>query len=135
MAPVTTNQGLFWRKVDKSGTCWEWRGKRTPGGYGIYNGRTAHRVMFELIHGPVPSDLHVDHVCRNRGCVYPGHLRTRTITENTSDNGWRDRAACLHGHPYTPENTHIRLDDGRPTRICRACRRERQARIRSARKL
>lgn len=32
-------------------------------------------------------------------------------------------SACKHGHPFTPENTAMRIRDGRTHRVCRACAR------------
>lgn len=34
--------------------------------------------------------------------------------------------ACLHGHPFTPENTRVKERDGRKWRICLACQRGRK---------
>jgi hypothetical protein len=39
------------------------------------------------------------------------------------------KAECCHGHPYTPENTYMRV---RGDRECRTCRRERKQRRRDA---
>lgn len=117
----------FWVQVDKSGDCWEWRGYRNRDGYGMFNGRPAHRVAYERTVGSVRPELHLDHLCRNHGCVRPGHLRPRDARENMSDNGWRDRQACKNGHLYTKENTAYREREGRPVRVCRACNRDRQA--------
>lgn len=34
----------------------------------------AHRHAFEQRHGPIPSDLVIDHLCRVRECVNPDHM-------------------------------------------------------------
>lgn len=58
----------------------------TPKGYGMawHEGRMrpAHRVIYERIVGPVPVDLQLDHLCRNKRCVNPGHLEVVTNAEN-----------------------------------------------------
>lgn len=50
----------------------------TPNGYGIFTegGRrsTAHPIARERIHGPLPTGMHLDHLCRQRACVNPQHL-------------------------------------------------------------
>lgn len=72
-------------ETDANG-CWVWRGRITAGGYGHLRslGRTyrAHRLMYELTHGPIPGDLPIDHLCRNRACINPGHLEVVTTTVN-----------------------------------------------------
>ena len=36
--------------------------------------RAAHRVAWELIRGPIPEGLVLDHLCRTSACVNPDHL-------------------------------------------------------------
>ena len=69
----------FFAKIDASGVCWQWTGARDPNGYGLFRGnvritRRAHRFGYELLVGPIPDGLTLDHLCRNRGCVDPDHL-------------------------------------------------------------
>lgn len=75
----------FWWKVEKTKTCWNWTG-RTRAGSGQYwlHGRhwEAHRVSFELANGPIPDGLLIDHICFNRACVNPDHLRLATRKQN-----------------------------------------------------
>lgn len=122
----------FWAKVEPNGVCWEWAASRKPNGYGQFGmpGRRspqlAHRVAYELLVGPIPEGLCLDHLCRNRGCVNVDHLEPVTQGENTRRGfgGWRrsqnQRAQthCKHGHEFAPENTR-RDHDGH--RECRAC--------------
>jgi HNH endonuclease/AP2 domain len=76
----------FWDHVAKSETCWLWTGRVDRGGYARVwsdgKNRTAHRVSYELHNGPIPEGLHVDHVCHNRACVRPEHLRAATGKQN-----------------------------------------------------
>jgi len=77
----------FYDKVEyRSGNCWLWRGSRTNEGYGTFriDGKmnTAHRWAYEAEHGPIPSGLQVDHLCRMRGCVNPLHMEAVTHAEN-----------------------------------------------------
>jgi len=42
----------------------------------------AHRVSYEIAYGPIPNGLHIDHLCHNRACVRPDHLRAVTNKVN-----------------------------------------------------
>lgn len=81
----------FWSKVDKSGECWEWTGKRLARyGYGsFYLERrkrvSAHRVAYWLANNHDPSELFVMHRCDNPPCVNPDHLVLGTDLDNIRD--------------------------------------------------
>src|SRR6185503_9918754 len=60
----------FWAAVHVADNdCWEWTGSLNPHGYGAFNvndgHRQAHRVAYEIIVGPIPDGLQIDHLCRN----------------------------------------------------------------------
>ena len=71
--------------VTESG-CWLWQRSKSRDGYGwaSLKNRTkqAHRLVYELIKGPVPDGLVLDHLCRVRHCVNPDHLEPVTPGEN-----------------------------------------------------
>ena len=76
----------FWMKVCFTGFCWEWTADRAKSGHGRIrvDGRTqmAHRIAYELLVGPIPEGLELDHLCRNTCCVNPDHLDPVTHLEN-----------------------------------------------------
>lgn len=105
--------------------CWEWTASRFRNGYGQGNRTVAHRVVYELLVGPVPEGLDLDHLCRNRGCVNPGHLEPVTRRENlrrgeTLPAANAIKTHCNTGHEFSEENTYV---DALGKRHCRACRR------------
>ena len=90
-----TLEERFYAKVSKDAVsgCWEWLGSKTKGGYGkAWDGKTvlAHRLSHEMHKGPVPTGLHVDHLCHNPACVNPDHLEAVTAKVNMS----RRRTRC-----------------------------------------
>ncbi|MEW1813261.1 HNH endonuclease signature motif containing protein [Pseudarthrobacter phenanthrenivorans] len=78
----------FWAKVDKSGECWIWTAARYGSGYGAFRvspeigTRAAHRCAWELSRGEIPPGKFLDHMCHNRPCVNPAHLRVVSNKEN-----------------------------------------------------
>lgn len=129
----------FWAKVGRVGTCWIWSAGRHDNGYGMFwldgTTRLAHRVAYELLIGPIPDDLQLDHLrdlCGNKACVKvaadetgPAHLEPATPRENTLRGDGPSalnavKTQCPVGHPYDDENTY--RSGGK--RACKECRRE-----------
>lgn len=81
----------FWSKVNKTDACWHWTGAASGiDGYGRArrNGgtRLVHRVAYEMLVGPIPDGMHIDHICHNRKCVRPEHLRPVTQKQNMENH-------------------------------------------------
>lgn len=120
----------FWQYVspEPNSGCWLWDGPADRRGYGniMVAGRKhklAHRIGYELLVGPIPNGLVLDHLCRTPSCVNPEHLRCVTNRENVLCGIGRSaenarKTYCAAGHEYTLDN--IYSHSGR--RHCRKCR-------------
>jgi hypothetical protein len=116
----------FWSKIEPVGECWEWQASVNAGGYGrfwlsVHEYEMAHRFAYELLAGPIPEGMTLDHLCRNRLCCNPEHLEPVSLAENIR-RGAATKTHCPQGHPYDEENT-LQLE-GR--RVCRTCNKERR---------
>jgi hypothetical protein len=80
----TSAEDRFWANVDRDGDgCWNWTGTISNQGYGTYGRHAyAHRHALELATGQDLTGLEVDHICHNRACVNPAHLRSATHKQN-----------------------------------------------------
>jgi hypothetical protein len=118
--------------VDTSGDCWEWTGA-TNKGYGVI-GRgargaglaQAHRAVWELLVGPIPPGMELDHLCRVHNCCNPDHLEPVSPEENKRRGFgiavlYAMRTTCEFGHPLDG----IRRDEttGAQWRCCETCKR------------
>lgn len=146
--PIVTTADRFWPKVNKCGPvpgyaphlgpCWVWVAGKNGDGYGTFqaDGRVqgAHRVAYELLVGPVPEGLELDHLCRVPACVNPVHLDPVTPPENSARspiyNG--SKTHCKRGHPFDDANT--RHGRGSRRRICKTCEGDAQRRYKQRRR-
>lgn len=88
------------------GDCWEWTGRimPPPNGYGTIGGKLAHKVIWELLVGPVPEGLELDHLCRTNHCVKPDHLEPVSHWENMRRGGNSIKSHCKRGHLLSGAN-------------------------------
>lgn len=130
--PRPTLEERFWPKVDKTSHpdgCWLWTGAKIKD-YGIIHVRgrknvRTHRVAYELLVGPVPDGLELDHLCRNPPCCNPAHLEAVSHKVNSlrGESPWARNARkthCKRGHPFDEANTYVRTTGDR---ACRKCQR------------
>lgn len=143
----------IWDLITKTETCWLWKGHRNRYGYGVVkrhiDGRRvrwlAHRVIYELLVGPIPEGHDLGHACHDldlsctggrtcphRPCVKaiadehgPAHLEPVTIRENlmrgnTLAAANARKTHCKRGHPFDLLNTRWTKNGARE---CRACTR------------
>jgi hypothetical protein len=126
----------LWTYVDtiQPGHHWLWTGRLHDGDNGYarirVDGRLrrAHMVAYELLVGPVPPGLVIDHLCRVRHCLNPDHLEPVPHAVNVQRGydavrgTWDERTNCINGHRY-PEvgyrDGHRRT--GAYYRRCLAC--------------
>lgn len=85
----------FWANVEPEPNtgCWIFLGSRIPNGYGMFvtggKNRLAHRVAYELQHGPIPRGKVVRHRCHLKLCMW--HLELGDHEDNNADRAQRNR--------------------------------------------
>lgn len=118
--------------------CWPWPGGR--GNRGLYGWTSVsdghggaitkwtHRLAYELLVGPIPDGLTLDHLCENTLCMNPAHMEPVTRAENSRRMRAKRRPThCVNGHPRTPDNLGVtRTRAGGTFHWCRVCKREQQ---------
>lgn len=130
----------FWEKVDRRGDdeCWPWMAYTSQNGYGRIGDCNsmlyAHRVSYELLVGPIPEGLVIDHLCKTKQCVNPAHMEPVSRAENTRRNDapmhiLRRANRCARGHDLLVTG-YVRPDG--KGRVCRTCQKMREAAKRAA---
>lgn len=125
----------FWELVDKTLTCWLWKGSSSDNRYGQYQRdgvyHLAHRYAYEQVNGPIPEGMELDHLCRRPRCVRPDHLEAVTPKVNQRrGNGFSGinyrKTHCVHGHELSGSNVQVQQTGARAgRRRCLACHRAR----------
>mgnify|MGYP001563935971 CR=1 FL=1 len=126
---------LFWSKAEPepNSGCLLWTGAIVPTtGYGAFSARrgaglskknrmiSTHVLAYTLARGPIPPGHELDHLCRVRCCMEPGHLDpvTRKVNVERSPIHNGSKTHCPRGHSY---GDAIRRANG--SRMCRECNR------------
>ena len=92
---------------------------------------SAHRLAWEIAHGPIPHGLTVDHLCVNPPCVNVLHMELVTAVENVA-RGWKRGS---HVAPLVCQRGHSDWEwDPAGYRRCRPCYRARCERQNAARR-
>lgn len=84
--------------------CWIWTNAKDKRGYGkitlspsvesglVFDTKNkkksikAHRLSYSIFKGPLTPGLMIDHICINKSCVNPDHLREVTARVNANEN-------------------------------------------------
>lgn len=77
------------RKDEETG-CWNWTGQISNSGYGRIMLKTeqgnitfsAHRASFALFKAPLNKDTVLMHICKNRLCINPEHMKIMNEDDN-----------------------------------------------------
>lgn len=112
-----TAESFFWQQVEKTESCWLWRGPVHYSGYGVFlfdhRRYQAHRFSWQLAHGEIPDGLHVLHHCDVRACCRPDHLWLGTDLDNMRDRDEKGRGASHRGE----KNGRAKLTDDQAREI------------------
>ena len=81
----------------------------------------AHRLVYELLVGPIPAGFDLDHLCRVRNCVNPDHLEPVTRGENVA-RGMSPAAIARRTNTCARGHVNQRVSHGPGKRTCGACR-------------
>lgn len=119
---------IFESKIQKGKECWTWKGcvyKST--GYGVLQHKRlryyAHRLSYSYYVAKPTKGMFIDHICRNRMCVNPAHLREVTPRINSIENSKgvtaknAGKTHCFKGHPLSGDNLKL-VNNTRQCVIC-----------------
>lgn len=110
--------------------CWVWTKCCDQDGYGLvwFDGqmRRAHRIIYEILVGPIPDGLDIDHLCRVRACVNPDHMEPVAHGENIRRGllGYALRTLCKSGRHDITDPANVYTEPSTGNRKCRTCKNE-----------
>jgi len=99
--------------------CWEWTARITKQGYGSFSILSypvdAHRFIYEYYYGEITPKFEVHHICENKICCNPNHLKQLSVKEH---NIRHLKTHCPQGHEYSIQNTYITKHGWRHCKTC-----------------
>lgn len=101
MAELGRHRGeaLIAERTEWDGDCLIWSTRRESGTYGTIRvgGKQvmAHRFAWEVVNGPIPPEMVIDHLCHRPSCVNVAHLRLATNRQNTQNKRGANRSNKL----------------------------------------
>lgn len=124
----------FWKKVEKTATCWLWTAASNGTGQAVfYDGtrvRSGAHFVYEILVGPITDGWQLYRRCGQARCVRPDHLEPMSPGDLVRAVNLA-RTHCKYGHELTPENTMVLKSGVRRCRMCDRRRSSRHARFRS----
>lgn len=122
---------LFLSKISiTKNDCWSFNGAKRNG-YGIFSIKIdkkwsifySHRLSFSMFNKITSNSdsMVIDHICKNRECVNPDHLRETTSVENVMINSFfnaavnKEKKTCKRGHDLDGYNRKYNK------RFCKTC--------------
>lgn len=117
----TTKERLMEKVEKQADGCWLWIGAADRYGrmrVGIKS-LGAHVVSYRIFKGEIPDGHEIDHVCRNKLCVNPDHLRV--VPHRTNVRYAHDREPDAHGNVTCPRCQNVYTLSDHPRGSCPEC--------------
>lgn len=122
----------FISKIDTSNECWIPKLKKNKSGYCIFtvkrtNEYLAHRLSYSFFVEDLIDGMVIDHICKNRACCNPTHLRQVTQYFNVVENSvskialQKIKTHCDNGHPLSGTNLRLEKRSMGRSGFCRRC--------------
>lgn len=110
----------FWKKVQKTNSCWLFTGGLARGyGHFSYEDKPikAHRFSWIIHFGAIPKNKLVCHKCDIRNCVNPDHLFLGTQRDNIQDMIQKGRINRAGENGHNSRLTQKQVDNLRSLRL------------------